>query len=160
MVAAGSFLLTLVWPDLEASLAASDPAIHRPDFPDPIDAAAGVAPRRGSLSCSVTFVPDGDSLGCRDGTRIRLHAIAARERDGTCSPGHPCPRASAQAATSALRRLAAGKTISCEPVGQSYDRITAICWTPGGEEINCAMIRSGTTELWDRFNREAAVCRS
>jgi endonuclease YncB( thermonuclease family) len=116
-------------------------------------------PSRGSLSCAVAYINDGDTLRCRDGTRIRLHAVAAREHDGSCSPGHPCPSASAAAATAELRRLASGLTITCHPTGRSYNRVTAICWTPSGEEINCSMIRSGAAALWDRFNREEPLCR-
>jgi endonuclease YncB( thermonuclease family) len=107
----------------------------------------------------VVFINDGDTLRCEDGTRIRLHAVSARERDGSCSPGHPCPSATAGAATAQLSRLAGGKTIRCEPTGHSYNRVTAICWTPEGEEINCAMVRSGVALLWDRFNRQMALCR-
>lgn len=114
---------------------------------------------RGSLSCAVAYINDGDTLRCREGTRIRLHAVAARENDGSCSTGHPCPSASAAAATAELRRLASGRTITCQPTGRSHNRITAICWTASGEEINCSMIRSGTAVLWDRFNREEPLCR-
>lgn len=115
--------------------------------------------RRGSLSCTVAYITDGDTLRCQDGTRIRLHAVSARERDGSCSPGHPCPSAAAGAATAELSRLAGGKTIRCETTGRSYNRLTAICWTPEGEEINCSMIRSGVALVWDRFNRQAPLCR-
>jgi endonuclease YncB( thermonuclease family) len=117
------------------------------------------ADQRGRFSCAVAYINDGDTLRCQDGTRIRLHAVAARERDGSCSPGHPCPTASAGAATAELSRLAGGKILRCEPTGHSYNRITAICWTPTGEEINCAMVRSGTALLWDRFDRQAPLCR-
>lgn len=152
-VASVAFYLTLAWPILEAGeprglTGGSPPQIAQSSVPS------------GSLTCPVAYITDGDTLRCRDGTRIRLHAVAARESDGSCSPGHPCPSASASAATAELRRLAAGKTISCEPTGQSYNRITAICWTPSGEEINCAMVRSGVALVWDRFNREEPICRS
>lgn len=113
-----------------------------------------------SFPCRVASVHDGDTLRCADGTRIRLHAVAAREIDGTCSPGHPCPSASAEAARATLVRLTANRTITCFPTGQSYNRVTAICSTPGGVEINCAMVQSGTTVVWDRFNRETPICRS
>ena len=48
------------------------------------------------------YVNDGDTLRCQDGRRVRLHAIAARETVGSCSPGHPCPSASASASKAAL----------------------------------------------------------
>jgi endonuclease YncB( thermonuclease family) len=112
------------------------------------------------FSCQVAYVNDGDTFRCMDGIRVRLHAIAARESDETCSPGHPCPEASAASATTALRALVSGQTLACEKTGMSYNRVTAICWTPESREVNCAMLRSGTTALWERFNREEPVCRS
>lgn len=59
--------------------------------------------------CQVASVTDGDTLRCADGTRVRLHAVAARESDESCSPGHPCPSASGAAATATLRELAGGQ---------------------------------------------------
>ncbi|WEK57324.1 MAG: nuclease [Candidatus Brevundimonas phytovorans] len=110
------------------------------------------------LSCRVAAVHDGDTLRCQDGARIRLHAVAARETDETCAPGHPCPAASAAAATRALKRLTEGRDLACRTTGRSYDRVTAICWTPDGTEVNCAMIRSGTTVVWPRYNRQTPLC--
>lgn len=121
-------------------------------------ATASTSPDR--FLCHVAHVNDGDTLRCKDGTRVRLHAVAAREADETCSPGHPCPAASAASATAELRRLAADRMISCEPIGQSYNRVTAICWTPAQVEINCAMIRSGTTVVWEKFHRQRPLCRA
>ncbi len=144
-----AFAVTLAWPfgsDLGTEIVST--------------AALQTVPSRATLSCPVASITDGDTLRCRDGTRIRLHAVAARETDETCSPGHPCPDATAAAATRELRRLAAGRNLQCEPTGRSYDRITAICWTPQGVEINCAMVRSGTTLVWARFDRQAPLCRA
>lgn len=110
------------------------------------------------FACDVQFVTDGDTLRCTDGTRVRFHAVAARETDNTCSPGHPCPTASAATSTAALRRLA-GSRIVCDRTGSSYERVTAICWNSAGVEINCAMVESGAAVVWDRFNRQRAICR-
>nr|WP_314431100.1 nuclease [uncultured Brevundimonas sp.] len=118
----------------------------------------GSAAADADLPCRVAYVHDGDSLRCQDGARIRLHAVAARETDETCSPGHPCPAASGAAATQALKRLTEGRDLTCRSIGRSYDRITAICWTPEGTEVNCAMIRSGTTTIWPRYNRQTPIC--
>ncbi|MFK0298153.1 thermonuclease family protein [Brevundimonas sp. NPDC090276] len=115
-------------------------------------------PADADLSCQVAYVHDGDSLRCQDGIRIRLHAVAAREKDETCARGHPCPAASAAAATLALKRLTEGRDLACRSIGRSYDRVTAICWTPEGTEVNCAMIRSGTTEIWPRYDRQTPIC--
>jgi len=109
-----------------------------------------------TFSCTVASVTDGDTLRCRevdeDGRqiRIRLSGVAARERDGTCSPGHPCPDASAQAATAELERLAAGEVLECEPNGSSYGRIAAFCRRPDGTDLSCAMTASGTALRWER----------
>lgn len=161
-MAAAAFLTVVYWP-LDDELERLDPkveqmlAVEPEPEPETGSAAAATADR---FVCDVAYVNDGDTLRCKDGTRIRLHAVAARETDETCSPGHPCPTASAASATAELRRLAGNQMITCERIGQSYNRITAICWTSADVEINCAMIRSGTTVVWDRFNRERPICRS
>lgn len=148
-VAVVAFCITYAWPR----------SAPRPLVSPQVGAAAASAPSE-TFSCVVAYVNDGDTLRCQDGTRIRLHAVAARESDESCSPGHPCPAASAAAATRELRRLTSGRTIICEPTGRSGNRITAICSTPAGVEVNCAMVRSGTTLIWDRFNRERPLCRA
>ncbi|KGA95319.1 hypothetical protein IL54_4629 [Sphingobium sp. ba1] len=116
-------------------------------------------PAGGGFVCPVGSITDGDTLRCTDGTRVRLHAIAARESDETCSPGHPCPDASAASATTKLKELASGQTLQCRDIGTSYNRVTAICDNEAGVEINCAMVRSGTVVLWERFNREVPICQ-
>lgn len=164
-VAAAAFLTVVYW-TLDDKLERPDPrleqmlAVEPEPEPEPEPKPGSPAPPADRFVCDVAYVTDGDTLRCEDGTRIRLHAVAAREADETCSPGHPCPTASAASATAELRRLASNRRLSCERIGQSYNRITAICWTPTDVEINCAMIRSGTTVVWDRFNRERAICRS
>lgn len=61
------------------------------------------------FSCQASSITDEDTLRCADGTRVRLHAVEARESDGRCLPGHPCSQASAQAATDRLAQLAGGQ---------------------------------------------------
>lgn len=113
----------------------------------------------GDFSCRVASITDGDTLRCWDGTRIRLHAVAARESDETCSPGHPCPNASGAAATAKLSELASGQTLQCSSTGTSYNRVTAICLNESTIEINCAMVQSGTAMIWPKFNAQRAICR-
>src|SRR3546814_10992754 len=56
--------------------------------------------------CTPTLVADGDGpVWCAEGPRIRTAGIAARELDGTCRRGHPCPRAGPIAARNALVAL-------------------------------------------------------
>jgi endonuclease YncB( thermonuclease family) len=113
----------------------------------------------GGFSCSVASITDGDTLRCDDGTRVRLHAVAARESDETCSIGHPCPSASAAAATDKLAELASGQTLQCQKTGTSYERVTAICRNEANTEINCAMVRSGTALVWPKFNEQRPICQ-
>ncbi len=154
LIAAVAFFATLSWPRPDV----------RPQAPQPVAALALASPTTSATGaaaflCEVAHVNDGDTLRCKDGVKVRLHAVAAREADETCSPGHPCPAASGASATAVLNRLAAGKTLTCEPTGRSYKRVTAICRTADGEEIKCAMVRSGTTLIWDRFDRQRPLCR-
>lgn len=152
-VAAAGFATAFYWP-LDDDLRRLVPKLEQ------MSAVQAPPPAADRFLCDVAHVNDGDTLRCTDGTRVRLHAVAAKEADETCSPGHPCPAATGTSATAELRRLAANRTISCEPVGNSYNRVTAICWTPAQVEINCAMIRSGTTLVWEKFDRQRALCRS
>lgn len=124
-------------------------------FPPTLQQAASEADFR----CKVQRVNDGDTLRCQDGTRVRLHALAAREADNSCSPGHPCSTTSSAEATRALRQLVDRKTLDCMTTGQSFDRVTAICWTPEQIEVNCYMVENNKAELWERFDREVRICR-
>lgn len=161
VVAASCFGAAFFLPEIRASLSKADFTLPKAPTHEVRSSTSNFSVTdRPDFTCQVVSVNDGDTLRCADGTRIRLHAVAARESDGTCSPGHPCPTASAEAARDTLRRLAEGRKISCLQTGTSYDRKAAICWTPSGQEINCAMVRSGTTLLWEKFDREAGICRS
>ena len=112
------------------------------------------------FTCTVIGVHDGDGpIYCAEGPKIRLTAIAARELDETCSPGHPCPDTSGASARDALTRLATGQTLSCEATGTSYSRITAWCWTPAGVELNCAMVQGGYAVRWEKFDPSGRMCR-
>lgn len=124
-------------------------------FPPSVEQAASEADFR----CRVARVNDGDTLRCQDGTRVRLHALSARERDNSCSPGHPCSTTSADEARRILTRLVSGKILDCMTTGQSYERVTAICWTPERVEVNCYMVEVGAAELWERFDNETRICR-
>lgn len=109
--------------------------------------------------CTVDSITDGDTLRCiergADGRaiRIRLSGIAARERDGSCTQGHPCPDAAPEAATAALERLAGGYVLRCHPVGTTYGRVAAFCRNSGGADLSCAMVASGTVAKWERHWR-------
>lgn len=130
-VALAAFVGTMIWPrggEVETAQAAA------PSY---------------DFACDVAYVNDGDTLRCEDGTRVRIHAIAARESDNTCSPGHPCPTASADESKAALERLA-GDRITCIQTGTSYKRVADVAstlfrasqgrWPPGFRRCVCGSV--------------------
>jgi endonuclease YncB( thermonuclease family) len=108
--------------------------------------------------CSVITAPalaqsivDGDTLFVGR-LKYRLCGIDAPERD---EPGY-------REATTYLRKLVAGKTIKCTPVGhgtpcdgrskpRSYDRIVAQCFVDG-KDLAAEMVRAGHAKDWPRFS--------
>ena len=113
--------------------------------------------------CTPTAVYDGDGpLWCAEGPKIRLKGIAAREIDGTCRRGHPCPAASGIEARDALVELLGGRrgtlrsghirvrypTMRCFQQGTSYDRVVASCRLADGRDLGAAMLQTGTVLPW------------
>jgi len=113
--------------------------------------------------CTPIAVWDGDGpVWCAEGPKLRLKGIAAREMDGTCSPGHPCPTASAVAARDALVRLLGGPRgtmstghvrvhappMQCRASNISYSRIVAACRMGNGRDLSNAMLETGTVLPW------------
>lgn len=129
--------------------------------------AATVIPAGQSCDCTPTVVCDGDGpIWCAEGPRIRLSGIAAREIDGTCRPGHPCPGASAPDARDHLVGLVgrpmgklstghvkvSGPTMRCRSAGGAGgNRTAAFCVSPKGGDLSCAMVREGYAARWDRY---------
>lgn len=123
-----------------------------------------------SFMCTPTHVWDGDGpIWCQEGPRVRLAGISARELDGTCTQGHPCPRANAIASRDALAELVGtptgmgkyghvlviGPAMQCRSIGSAGgNRTAAWCVSPKGGDINCAMLRDGWALRWDRYWRE------
>ena len=118
------------------------------------------APEHGApaFSCAAPRVSDGDTFRCSDGTKVRLAAIDAPEMPGSCRPGRSCVHGDAYASRAALRRLVAGRAVSCEPVGRSYERIVAWC-SAGDVDLNCQMVRSGHAARYARHDRARRLCR-
>lgn len=110
-----------------------------------------------TFRCTVASVTDGDTLSCTEADengrhlRVRLSGIAAREADGTCTQGHPCPSASAEAATAVLHRLASSEALTCTQVGTTYGRVAAFCRRSDGIDLSCAMVESETVLIWERY---------
>lgn len=108
--------------------------------------------------CTVAWIPDGDTFRCRerepwgDPIWVRVSGINARERDGSCGTGHPCPAASAEAATRALVGLVRRERLECVQNGRSGQRRAAFCRrVRDGLDVSCAMMASGTVARWQRF---------
>lgn len=117
----------------------------------------GHAPR-GMFDCVVRSVTDGDTFRCTSGVRVRLSSIDTPEMPGSCQKGRACASGNPYAARSALARLIAGKTVRCEPVGKSYNRIAAWC-SVGGIDLSCAMVRSGHAIRLVQHDRAGRLCR-
>lgn len=131
--------------------------------------AISVVPNGETFNCTPTHVWDGDGpIWCAEGPRIRLSGIAAREIDGSCSPGHPCPISSGPEARDALVRLLGdrtgvsqhghilvrGPTMRCRSNGSGGgNRTAAWCVSPTSGDINCAMVTGGWALRWNRYWR-------
>ena len=113
--------------------------------------------------CTPVAVWDGDGpIWCAEGPKIRLGSIAARELDGSCRAGHPCPRSSGVEARDALVALLGGAKgrlstghvkvsaprLRCQASHQSYGRVVASCRLTDGRDLGAAMLRTGTVVRW------------
>ena len=112
----------------------------------------------GTFLCTVAHVTDGDTFRCSDGTRVRLSSIDTPEMPGSCRPGRTCAPGDPHAARAALVRLAGGRTVRCEAVGMSYNRVAAWC-SAGGMDLSCAMVRSGHAIRLAQHDRAGRLCR-
>lgn len=122
-----------------------------------------------AFTCTPTHVWDGDGpIWCTEGPKVRLAGIAAREMDGTCKPGHPCPDATATAARDGLAKLL-GKVTGTAPTGHLLikgphlqcvseggaggKRTAAWCVSPVHGDISCAMVKAGLAARWAKYWR-------
>jgi endonuclease YncB( thermonuclease family) len=127
------------------------------------------------FTCTPTQVWDGDGpIWCAEGPRIRLAGIAAREIDGVCREGHPCPASSGVAARDHLvmmlggprgrastgHIIVRGPRLSCLSDGQARGKRTAAwCVAPAPVgDLSCAMVKSGHAVDWKRYGGDR-VCR-
>lgn len=126
-----------------------------------------VIPAGESFECTPVAVWDGDGpIWCEEGPRVRLSGVAAREMDGSCSPGHPCPSATPEAARDALVALVGspsgvgehghilvrGPTMTCTSDGSAGgSRTAAWCVSPIGGDLSCAMVAGGWAARWHRY---------
>lgn len=130
-----------------------------------------IVPELQSFTCTPVQVWDADGpIWCAEGPRVRLHGVAAREMDGTCREGHPCPDMSPIAARDALIRLlgaAAGEAtttghirlsgappLACRSYGSAGgNRTAAQCRLPDGSDLGCRLIASGAAREWTQYSK-------
>jgi len=90
----------------------------------------------------IAQVIDGDTISIND-TRIRLEGIDAPEASQTCKRKWVGSWSCGSAATAALAKLVAGRTITCESRGfDKYGRTLGICFADG-RDVNAQMVRQG-----------------
>lgn len=137
--------------------------------------AASILAAGAAFTCTPTRVWDGDGpIWCAEGPKIRLAGIAAREIDGTCRRGHPCPNVSGAQARDALvslvgeargrssegHVLVSARPLRCVSQGSAKgERTAARCRTAAGIDLSCAMIRSGHALRWAQYDRRRELCR-
>jgi endonuclease YncB( thermonuclease family) len=138
--------------------------------PGPSEAQTYVVPAGVRFACSPVTVWDGDGpVLCREGPKLRLAGIAARELDGSCRPGQPCPSVSGTQARDALVALLGGirgrwsdghiviaaQTLRCISAGQGKgERTAAWCLMANGRNLSCAMLATQTVLRWPRYDPE------
>lgn len=107
--------------------------------------------------CAMPVPIDADTLICQDGTRVRIAAINARERDGSCRTGAVCPIMPPERATTIVRKLVHRQTLRCRAVGRSYGRVVATCSLPDGHDLGCAVVRTGAAAFEPGWARKYKI---
>lgn len=136
----------------------------------PSGAASNIIENGTSFACTAEAVWDGDGpIWCREGPRIRLAGVAARELDGSCRTGHPCPTISGIVARNTLVGLLGGPRgtlrtghvkvaavrLACVSQGDGKGgRTAAWCAAPRVGDLSCALVGKGVALRWDRYWRE------
>jgi endonuclease YncB( thermonuclease family) len=131
--------------------------------------AAAVIPAGQSFQCTPIRVWDGDGpIWCAEGPHVRLSGVAAREINGTCSAGHPCPDADPIEARNALvsligraigvsregHILVKGPRMTCvSDGGAGGSRTAAFCYSPQSGDVSCNMISGGWAAKWQKYWR-------
>jgi len=89
------------------------------------------------------WVIDGDTIDVAR-TRIRLLGLDAPESDQSCTDAAGKRWWCGHAATHALIRHLAGKTLRCAgPALDRYRRLLAVCTLPDGSDVNAWLVREG-----------------
>ena len=109
-----------------------------------------------SIIAQVIHVVDGDTFDLSNGMRIRIAGADSDEMSGFCHQA--CARNDGPAAKSYLERLILRRTVLCDPVDRSYNRIVARC-TVQGVDVACRLLRDGMAvkveRYWNRYRLPA-----
>jgi endonuclease YncB( thermonuclease family) len=132
-------------------------------------ATSAAVPAGSTFTCTPTAVWDGDGpIWCAEGPKIRIAGVAAREIDGSCSNGHPCPSVSGMEARDRLARLLGGARgtqstghivvraapMQCVSGGSAQgSRTAAWCTSPAFGDLSCAVVQAGGAVRWPRYWR-------
>jgi len=116
----------------------------------------------GGVSGSARVI-DGDTLDIA-GERVRLEGIDAPETAQTCHRHFVGTWACGRAASKAIKRLIAGREVSCQSRGtDKYGRILGVCHV-AGRDINAEMVREGFAWAFVKYSqsyvREEAAARA
>lgn len=122
-----------------------------------------------TFTCTPIAVWDGDGpIWCAEGPKIRIAGVAAREIDGSCRRGHPCPAVDGLVARDRLVRLFGGARgrvatghvrvrsapMRCQSDGRANgSRTAAWCHSPVFGDLSCAAVRVGSAVRWRSFWR-------
>lgn len=102
--------------------------------------------------CTVVSLHDADGpIRCRNGVKIRVAGVNAREADGTCRSNAPCPVMRHEQAKPIAERLVLRKTLTCRKVDQSWKRAVAVCRLPDGSDLRCSLNATGATVDWPEY---------
>jgi endonuclease YncB( thermonuclease family) len=134
-----------------------------------VTAAAKVLAAGATFTCTPVAVWDGDGpIWCAEGPKIRIAGVGARELDGTCRSGHPCPALNGFVARDRLVQLFGGSrgtlptghvrvrsaTMRCRSAGAAGSgRTAAWCHSPVFGDLSCAAVRAGGAARWQRYWR-------
>lgn len=115
------------------------------------------------FSCTVSRVHDGDGpLWCTNGIKVRIAGVQAPDfqsaepckRPDARRSSYTCNNDAARRSQKIVERLVLHRTMTCQPMGQSYNRVVARCTLPDGRSLSCAVIAAGAAIRWDRYWRQ------
>lgn len=107
----------------------------------------------GSVLAGPAHVVDGDTLDIGN-ERIRLEGIDAPEHGQRCRRSWlPVQWQCGQAATRLLRKITAGKTVTCQSYGRDkYQRTLGVCFVDG-VDINRVMVERGLAWAFVKYSQ-------